>query len=178
MTFVRTSIRSARALFAFDLSLRSVDLTLRLSHRLVDLSLRFALCFTRGARRINAPRAACAASAAATALLTSSSTARSASRTAASPWSETAGLTGKSVLSVRDLDAAVDVAEFDSRATGTNLSLHAMAHILTVLDLQTEVGGDSTVDRTRTNRSIRVRRDDSVRLPLTEFSEIGFVSSS
>src|SRR6185369_15043962 len=108
--------------FAFNLALRSFELTLRLSQSHIDLSLRFALCFTRGARRVNARSgrvcSLCRRDCVAHIILNCS-------------FSFANGCVAlerdcrahrQAVFSVRDLDATVDVVEFDSWTTGSDLA--------------------------------------------------------
>src|SRR5215203_4865844 len=127
------------AVRAFNLTLGTFDVSLRLAHGHVNLPLRFSLCFSGFDCDFH--------------ILRFSST------FGASTLDRRSRAKRQSVLCMTDLDTAVDVLKPDAWTTGSDLSFHAVADVLAVFDFQTEIGRDAAMDRTRTNRSVCVRRN-------------------
>src|ERR1041385_3553062 len=115
--------------FPDHVSLCAFDLTLRFTHRCINLALCLALRFASDAGSVHAFTRSLRHVTGFYVNVHVDSTIRVAGL-------QRRGRTERqSILCVSDLDAAVHISELDARATGSDLPIHAVAHVLAVFDL-------------------------------------------
>ena len=66
----------------------------------------------------------------------------------------------KATRSAFDGDRAVYVIQTNARTAGTDLATHAMANELTIVDFQSEIVGDASVNRTGLDVGARAGGND------------------